>query len=338
MRRTRLFFIGIMCCLTIALASSFSFALDKDVDTGIISENISYIANAVDQYGYTNNNGYRAISHNPKSGTSCLVEHRDNDLYFSLYLVEDDGTESFAYMTVPFPYGERYPVTAHIYNLDSDGNVVNGIEADAIIDPSDYIQNEEILIFYPTNTGYDNSTVQNWCNWTFDYAIDCWDELLENKIGVSIVNLGFSEICNHSWNDTIVKKATCTQAGQRKFVCECGKVRYETIPATGHNYGNWKTKKKATELASGLKTRTCSACKKEDKQTIKQIKPSLPSVAIVKPVAAKKSATIKWKKVSKANQKKIASIQIQYSTDKFFKKVLKLLPQKKLPFRKRFRN
>lgn len=50
-----------------------------------------------------------------------------------------------------------------------------------------------------------------------------------------------------------------------------------------------------------------------------QIKRTLPSVKISKAVAGKKSATVKWKKVSKKNQKKIAKIQIQYSTDKSFK-------------------
>ena len=45
----------------------------------------------------------------------------------------------------------------------------------------------------------------------------------------------------------------------------------------------------------------------------------LPKVKISKPKAAKKSATIKWKKVSKKNLKKIAKIEIQYSLDKNFK-------------------
>ena len=44
----------------------------------------------------------------------------------------------------------------------------------------------------------------------------------------------------------------------------------------------------------------------------------LPAVKITKAKASGKSATVKWKKVSKKNQKKIAKIQIQYSTDKNF--------------------
>lgn len=59
------------------------------------------------------------------------------------------------------------------------------------------------------------------------------------------------------------------------------------------------------------------------------LKPTLPAVKITTPKAAKKAATVKWKKVSKANQKKIASIQIQYSTDKTFKKGVKTVTAKK---------
>lgn len=49
----------------------------------------------------------------------------------------------------------------------------------------------------------------------------------------------------------------------------------------------------------------------------------LPAVKISKPKAAKKKITVKWKKVSKKNLKKISKIQIQYSTSKNFSKNVK---------------
>ena len=55
----------------------------------------------------------------------------------------------------------------------------------------------------------------------------------------------------------------------------------------------------------------------------------LPAVKISKASAAKKSATIKWRKVSKKNQKKIAKIQIQCSTDKAFTSDVKTVTAKK---------
>lgn len=59
------------------------------------------------------------------------------------------------------------------------------------------------------------------------------------------------------------------------------------------------------------------------------LRPTLPSVKIAKPKAAKKSATFKWKKVSKKNQKKIGNIQIQYSLDKSFRTGVKTVTAKK---------
>lgn len=87
----------------------------------------------------------------------------------------------------------------------------------------------------------------------------------------------------------------------------------------GHTFGDWKVTKAATEIAAGEKTRTCSVCGISEKQTIAQLAPTLPAVKIAKPKAAKKSATVKWKKVSKKNLKKIKKIEIQYSLDKNFK-------------------
>ena len=49
----------------------------------------------------------------------------------------------------------------------------------------------------------------------------------------------------------------------------------------------------------------------------------LPTVKISKPAAAKKKITVKWKKVSKANLKKISGIQIQVATDPDFTNIVK---------------
>ena len=85
-----------------------------------------------------------------------------------------------------------------------------------------------------------------------------------------------------------------------------------------HSYGDWQTIKTASELESGMRTRSCSVCGNAQTETVAQLAPSLPKVRISKPKAAKKSMTIKWKKVPKKKLKKIRKIQIQYSTDKSF--------------------
>lgn len=126
--------------------------------------------------------------------------------------------------------------------------------------------------------------------------------------------------------------ATCVKDGTKTAICDSCDAT-DTIPdegsATGHKFSAWKITKKATELAAGKKSRTCSACGKTDTKTIAKLKPTLPAVTIVTPVAAKKAATIKWKKVSTKNKKKIAKIQIQYSTDKNFKKNVKTVYARK---------
>lgn len=60
----------------------------------------------------------------------------------------------------------------------------------------------------------------------------------------------------------------------------------------------------------------------------KEVK-DLPAVTIAKPKAAKKSATVKWKKISSKIQKKIAGVEIQYSTDKKFRSGVKTKTAKK---------
>ena len=49
----------------------------------------------------------------------------------------------------------------------------------------------------------------------------------------------------------------------------------------------------------------------------------MPAVKISKPKAAKKKITVKWKKVSKKNQKLISGIEIQVATDPSFTNIVK---------------
>ena len=62
-------------------------------------------------------------------------------------------------------------------------------------------------------------------------------------------------------NETIVKEATCTEAGTKKVSCECGEFELIEIPATGeHTYGDAVTTKAATCTKAGEQTATCSVC------------------------------------------------------------------------------
>ena len=139
----------------------------------------------------------------------------------------------------------------------------------------------------------------------------------------------------HTYSDCATTKvATCKEAGSKSIHCSvCGEIKegsIQVIPKlTTHKYGAWKTTTAATEIAAGQRTRTCSVCGNAEKQSIAMLRPTLPSVKIAKPKASKKSATFKWKKVSKKNRKKIGNIQIQYSTDKSFRTGVKTVTAKK---------
>ena len=69
----------------------------------------------------------------------------------------------------------------------------------------------------------------------------------------------------------------------------------------------------------------CSICGEVFKaqEVIPAIGPTLQAVRISKPKTAKKAVTVKWKKVSKKNQKKITGIEIQVATDSEFTNIIK---------------
>lgn len=97
----------------------------------------------------------------------------------------------------------------------------------------------------------------------------------------------------------------------------------ENSCVNGHSYDAWKITKAATEISLGQKARTCTVCHAVEKVSIPMLNPTLKAVKILKPKAGKKSATIKWKKIVKKYLKKIKQVEIQFSTDKSFKKGVK---------------
>ena len=67
--------------------------------------------------------------------------------------------------------------------------------------------------------------------------------------------------------ETLVE-ATCTTPGLRKHICnDCGYSVEETVPATGHSFGDWVKTHDASEGSAGRYERECTVChaKKEEK-------------------------------------------------------------------------
>ena len=78
---------------------------------------------------------------------------------------------------------------------------------------------------------------------------------------------------------TVTKKATCVATGTRLYKCTvegCNKTKTETIPATGHKFGTWKTESNATVFAPKLLSHTCTKCGYKDTEyTGSALKPTI---------------------------------------------------------------
>lgn len=76
----------------------------------------------------------------------------------------------------------------------------------------------------------------------------------------------------HLWEDdfTIDKEPTCTADGSRSIHCSrCNATKdSEAIPATAHQYGEWKVVKKATCTENGKRVRECANCGKNEEDII----------------------------------------------------------------------
>ena len=70
----------------------------------------------------------------------------------------------------------------------------------------------------------------------------------------------------------IVTSATCEKDGFTTYSCNCGtKYTDNTVLAKGHQYGEWKEIKAATETAVGKKSRKCKNCDKSEERDIPKI-------------------------------------------------------------------
>ena len=82
----------------------------------------------------------------------------------------------------------------------------------------------------------------------------------------------------HSWDaGKITKAATCTETGVKTYTCtRCKKTKTEEIKATGHKFSAWKTSSKATIYSPAKQTRECTSChKKQIRDTGKKLKATI---------------------------------------------------------------
>ncbi len=125
------------------------------------------------------------------------------------------------------------------------------------------------------------------------------------------------------WEITV--EPTCTEAGVKVHECAvCHNTEFVPADPVGHKWDSGTVTKQPAVGTAGVRTYTCTVCGALRTETIPKLTPTpdpkptapaeivdLPAVKISKPKAAKKKVTVKWKKVSKKNQKKIQGIEVR---------------------------
>ena len=84
-----------------------------------------------------------------------------------------------------------------------------------------------------------------------------------------------TDLAEHTYEVTETTDATCTEDGSTTYTCSvCGDTYKETIPATGHDDGEWTVTKSAGAFSTGTKELRCTVCGEVlDTETIPQTCP-----------------------------------------------------------------
>lgn len=96
----------------------------------------------------------------------------------------------------------------------------------------------------------------------------------------------------HAYTESITKEASCTEAGEKSFVCECGDTYTEQIEVIGHSFGNYVFNNDATYNADGTETATC-VCGLSDTRTVKGSKLEYTYTDLAKTMYAKSSVNVR---------------------------------------------
>lgn len=151
---------------------------------------------------------------------------------------------------------------------------------------------------------------------SYDVVVRCTacNEVLES------VNVVKNVYDSHSYVQTLVKPPSCTAAGEVIEVCSiCGVTRTQTIPIADHMIVE-DNAVQASYTAAGLTSGShCAVCGLvvTPQQSVPKLTVSKTALSSVKS-SKKKELTVKWKKNTM-----VSGYEIQYTTDKKFKKSVK---------------
>lgn len=92
------------------------------------------------------------------------------------------------------------------------------------------------------------------------YCTDCGELIKKGSV---------TEKANHNCQLTKEEKATCEKDGSKTYTCaDCKETKTETIPATGHKFGDWQTVTTQSVFTGGVQKRICSICGKEETRNV----------------------------------------------------------------------
>ena len=81
----------------------------------------------------------------------------------------------------------------------------------------------------------------------------------------------------NEWSEKVVVGASCLSTGRKELTLFCRdcreilSIRSVSIPALGHDWGEWTETKAATETDSGIETRTCTRCARTEERVIPKL-------------------------------------------------------------------
>lgn len=211
--------------------------------------------------------------------------------------------------------GYRFSRLTYIYDKETKALFT---EEELTLSDTDYDIGEPEVRHYParaatcTTEGY----IEHWLRLGYYYSDESCSE--ESRMKYSDT---FIKAYGHSWSSwSRIKAQTCTTAGTEQRKCSrCRKTETRSLAAYGHS---WRT----SDSLDSVK-HTCSRCRSS--YTVSKVVTDLPAVSIKGPRKAKKSFTVKWKKLSKKNRNKVSGVEIQYSTRNDFASSYKIVTAKK---------
>lgn len=133
------------------------------------------------------------------------------------------------------------------------------------------------LAHYTKNTNYTGS-YQMW-QYTSNGSVNG----ISGRVDMNIAYFRFSAVAEpkhtHDFEHGSVintpdsKAATCTQNGIKYIRCaSCSESQKVDIPATGHSFGEWTVREKATVEKAGVEVRKCKNCDAEETRPIEKLK------------------------------------------------------------------